>query len=157
MGKETERKFLVDSDEFKSEAEGVYIHQGFLNTDKNRVVRVRIYGNEGFLTVKGITKGATRTEFEYEIPKEDAETMLIELCEKPTVEKYRYRIKSGEHMWEVDEFHAENEGLVVAEIELTEEDEKFEKPSWVGEEVTDDPRYYNANLVKNPYKNWKSS
>jgi len=157
MGKEIERKFLVDSDEFKKGTEGVYIHQGFLNTDKNRVVRVRIYGDNAYLTVKGITKGATRTEFEYGIPGEDAETMLSELCEKPTVEKHRYRVEYGGHVWEVDEFHAENEGLIVAEIELTKEDEKFEKPSWAGEEVTDDPRYFNANLVKNPFKNWKSS
>lgn len=155
MGKEIERKFLVTSQEFKDLAEGVYIHQGFLNTDKERVVRVRIYGDRAFLTVKGITKGATRAEFEYEIPPLDAEAMLSDLCEKPTIEKHRYSIDSGPHTWEVDEFHGENEGLVIAEIELSKEEEEFEKPSWIGHEVTSDPRYFNANLVSNPYKNWK--
>jgi adenylate cyclase len=155
MGKEIERKFLVTSQEFKGLAEGVYIHQGFLNTDKERVVRVRIYGDRAFLTVKGITKGATRAEFEYEIPPLDAEAMLSDLCEKPTIEKHRYSIDLGPHTWEVDEFHGENEGLVIAEIELTKEEEEFEKPSWIGPEVTSDPRYFNANLVNNPYKNWK--
>lgn len=155
MGKEIERKFVVTSDDFKKEAEGVYIHQGFLNTDKERVVRVRIYGEEAFLTIKGITKGATRAEYEYGIPREHAREMLSDLCEKPTIEKHRYRVDYDGHTWEVDEFHGENDGLVVAEIELEHEDERFGRPSWVGEEVTGDPRYFNANLVKNPYKNWK--
>ncbi len=154
MPKEIERKFLVTSNEYKSLGKGEYIHQGFLSTVKDRVVRVRIKGEKAWLTIKGISHGASRAEFEYEIPFTDARFMLENLCEKPTIEKHRYLVPFAGFNWEVDEFHGENDGLVVAEIELPAEDTVFDLPAWVGEEVTSDARYYNANLVKNPYKNW---
>lgn len=154
MPQEIERKFLVRSGEFKSLGKGEYIHQGFLSTVKERVVRVRIKEDRAWITVKGISKGASRAEFEYEIPLADAHFLLDNICEQPTISKHRYAIPYGGFTWEVDEFHGENEGLVVAEIELPAEDTVFQKPSWVGEEVTSDPRYYNANLIRNPFKNW---
>jgi CYTH domain-containing protein len=120
-----------------------------------RTVRVRIVGNRGFLTVKGLTKGIERTEYEYEIPVEDARSILTELCEKPVIEKKRCRIEYKGLIWEVDEFFGENKGLVLAEVELTREDRTFEKPEWVGKEVSADHRYQNANLVKHPYASWK--
>jgi len=156
MNKEIERKFLVKSNLFKSFGKRDYLHQGFLSTEKERVVRIRIKGEKAWITIKGISSGATRAEFEYEIPKEDAQYMLEILCIRPTIEKYRYKINIEGFTWEVDEFLRENEGLVIAEIELEEEDQEFPKPEWIGEEVTGDPRYYNANLVSNPFKNWKS-
>ena len=156
MPKEIERKFLVTSEVFKSLGVKHYIHQGFLSTDKERVVRIRIQDNKAFITIKGKTEEATRSEFEYVIPLEDAQFMLENLCEKPTIEKYRYIIPYAGFTWEVDEFHGENAGLVIAEIELQHENQEFQKPEWLGEEVTTDPRYYNANLVKHPYKSWKT-
>lgn len=155
MGKEIERKFLVKDETYKTLAEGILYHQGFLNTSKERVVRIRIVGEKGFLTIKGLSEGAKRTEFEYEIPVEDAKTMLEEICEKPIIIKYRYNIQIDDLLWEVDEFKAENEGLVVAEIELHDEFQNFDKPNWLGGEVTEDPKYYNANLIKHPFKSWK--
>jgi adenylate cyclase len=154
MPKEIERKFLVKNASFKSLGKSDYIHQGFVSTVKERVVRVRIRGKKAWITIKGISEGASRAEFEYEIPFADAEYMLENLCEKPTIEKHRYIVPFAGFTWEVDEFHGENEGLVVAEIELPAEETVFERPPWVGEEVTSDPRYYNANLVKNPFKYW---
>ncbi len=154
MAIEIERKFLVKNEDFKKSAKGVFYHQGFLNTVKERVVRVRIVGDKGFLTVKGITKGAIRTEFEYDIPVDDAIIMLESLCEKPTIKKYRYKIPWGDLFWEVDEFLDENKDLIVAEIELQHEDQKFTLPDWIGEEVTGDPKYLNSNLVKKPYSSW---
>ena len=117
---------------------------------------MRIYDGKGFLTVKGISIGATRSEYEYEIPAADAEEMLNSLCEKPIIEKDRYKIPIGEVTWEVDEFLGINHGLVVAEVELQSEDQTFPKPSWIGKEVTDDPKYFNANLIAHPYSTWKS-
>jgi len=117
-------------------------------------VRVRTIDDKGFLTIKGVTVGAARAEYEYEIPAREADEMLTNLCEKPLIEKNRYKIKAGEVTWEVDEFFGDNEGLVVAEVELATEDQTFEKPAWVGAEVTGDPRYFNSNLTKNPFKNW---
>ena len=155
MGKEIERKFLVKDKSYQTLGKGVLYYQGFLSTVKERVVRVRVMEDKAFLTIKGLSKGAKRTEFEYEIPAEDAKFMLDELCEKPIIIKYRYNIKFGEFLWEVDEFKGENDGLVVAEIELQHEDQKFDKPNWLGEEVTEDPKYYNANLIKHPFKSWK--
>ncbi len=155
MGKEIERKFKVKSREYKNMADGIYIHQGFLSTEKERVVRVRIKGDQGFLTIKGITKGATRLEYEYEIPAPEAKSLLKELCLKPTIEKYRHHITFQGFLWEVDEFMGENEGLMIAEIELEDEDQHFETPTWVGKEVTNDPRYFNSNLIANPFSNWK--
>ena len=156
MANEIERKFLVINQEYKSLGTKHYIHQGFLSTDKERVVRIRVLDEQAFITVKGKNTGATRTEFEYEIPLEDAKFMLEQICFRPTIEKYRYNINYEGFTWEVDEFLGENEGLLVAEIELEVADQEFSLPGWVGEEVTADPRYYNANLVKNPYKNWKT-
>lgn len=156
MAKEIERKFLVSSQVFKTQGEKHYIHQGFLNTDKERVVRIRIMDDKAFITVKGISEGDSRAEFEYEIPQEDARFMLDSLCLKPTIEKYRYKIQFEGFTWEVDEFMGENEGLIVAEIELKYSGQDFSLPDWIGEEVTDDPRYYNANLVKHPFKRWNN-
>jgi adenylate cyclase len=156
MPTEIERKFLVKNDAFKSLSKGEHIHQGFLSTEKERVVRVRIKGEKAWITIKGISTGATRAEFEYEIPLDDAKFMLEYLCEKSTIEKHRYLVPFAGFTWEIDEFHGENEGLVIAEIELPSEGTEFDLPEWAGGEVTSDARYYNANLVKNPFKNWKA-
>ena len=154
MAKEIERKFLVKGDVWRSLAEGTKYRQGYLSSAKERVVRVRTINDKGFLTIKGITVGATRSEFEYEIPLEDTDFMLDQLCEQYLIEKNRYKIKQGELVWEVDEFFGRNDGLIVAEVELTSEDQEFEKPDWIGEEVTSDPRYFNSNLVQEPFTEW---
>ena len=117
-------------------------------------MRVRTVADKGYLTIKGINVGARRLEFEYEIPIQDAEEMLTELCEKPLIEKNRYKLEHEGLLWEIDEFFGENAGLVLAEVELTSEDQVFAKPAWAGEEVTEDPRYYNANLIQNPFTQW---
>lgn len=153
MGKEIERKFLVVSGEWKQLGAGTLFRQGYLNSAKERVVRVRTMGEAAALTVKGITIGASRLEFEYEIPREDA-NQLLELCEQPIIEKTRYRIPTGELVWEIDEFHGVNDGLIVAECELESEDQKIDKPGWIGEEVTGDPRYFNSNLIARPFSTW---
>jgi CYTH domain-containing protein len=157
MGKEIERKYLVKSDVFKSLAEPVNYRQGYLSTVKERTVRVRTINDQGFLTIKGITVGASRVEYEYDIPAGDATEMLNNLCEKPLIEKNRYKVKHNGLTWEIDEFFGDNNGLIVAEVELDSEDQKIDLPDWIGEEVTSDPRYFNSNLTKNPYKNWKKS
>lgn len=157
MNPEIERKFLVNTTFFIKESfDQKRIKQGFLNSDKNRVVRVRVSDEQGFLTIKGKSNksGTSRFEFEKEITLEEA-NRLLELCEKGVIEKIRYLIKSGKHTFEVDVFLGKNKGLVVAEIELTEENESFAKPSWLGKEVTGNVEYYNSELSKNPYKNWK--
>ncbi len=154
MAQEIERKFLLKSDAWRAQAKGTNYRQGYLSTVKERTVRVRTINDKGFMTVKGITVGATRAEYEYEIPASEANQMLDDLCEQPIVEKNRYKIPQGDLTWEIDEFLGVNEGLNVAEIELTSEDQAFDKPDWVGEEVTGDPKYYNSNLIANPYKNW---
>ena len=153
MGTEIERKFLVRDGEWRNAKSTAY-RQGYLNTDKERTVRVRAAGDRGFITVKGITQGAKRAEYEYEIPLADAEEMLSQLCKRPLVEKRRHEVPYSGLTWEVDEFFGENDGLVVAEIELESEDQAFEKPPWVGEEVTGDPHYYNANLAERPFSKW---
>jgi len=153
---EIERKFLVLSDDFKTEAATKNrIVQGYLNSNPERTVRVRIKGNKGFLTIKGKgnASGTTRLEWEKEIPVSDAE-QLLPLCEKGTIDKIRYEVSVGKHIYEVDVFAGDNEGLIVAEIELSSEDESFEKPNWLGKEVTGEERYYNAFLSNYPYKNW---
>jgi adenylate cyclase len=152
MAIEIERKFLVVGD-FWRNAPPVHYAQGYLNRDKQRTVRVRIAGEQAFLTIKGVTQGARRAEFEYPIPLWDAKE-LLNLCEQPLVEKYRRRIAFEGHIWEVDEFLGENQGLVVAEIELEAEDAVFTRPDWVGEEVTSDARYYNSNLAQRPFSLW---
>ena len=152
MAVEIERKFLVVGDAWRS-ATAVYYSQGYLNRDKARTVRVRIAGDQAFLTIKGITQGASRAEFEYTIPVEDAKALLA-ICEQPLIEKYRRKITYEGFVWEVDEFLGENFGLVVAEIELPSEDTQFPKPEWIGKEVTQDERYYNSNLSKCPFVRW---
>lgn len=154
MGFEIERKFLVTGTAWKGPAEGVFTRQGYLSSAADRTVRVRIAGNEGFLTVKGKSQGLSRAEFEYAIPVEDAAAMLEGLCEKPLIEKTRYRVPFGARIWEVDEFHGANAGLVVAEMELESLDEEPDLPPWVGREVSQDARYYNANLAKRPFTTW---
>lgn len=153
---EIERKFLVKSNDFKTRAFAQNrIAQGYLNSTPERTVRVRIKGEKGFLTIKGIgnESGMTRFEWENEIPVKEAQ-QLLNLCETGKIEKIRYEIKVGSHVFEVDEFFGENDGLIIAEIELSSETEMFEKPEWLGEEVTNDERYYNANLSRNPFKEW---
>ncbi|HEY8385514.1 MAG TPA: CYTH domain-containing protein [Porticoccaceae bacterium] len=157
MALEIERKFLVKNDGWRGCSEGVLFRQGYLSSEKTRVVRVRIAGSNAFLTIKGKTCGISRLEFEYPIPVEDASKMLDELCEKPLIEKTRYILDDGGQRWEIDEFHGVNQGLIVAEIELDDESDGFEKPSWLGREVSHDPRYFNANLARHPYSEWQDS
>ena len=153
---EIERKFLVKSKFFKKESyQNNRIKQGFLNTNPQRTVRIRIKDETAFLTVKGKNNeaGLSRFEWEKEIDKTEAEA-LLSLCEPGMIDKTRFLVKSGSHIFEVDEFYGENEGLIVAEVELETETEVFEKPDWLGQEVTGDPKYYNSQLSKNPYKSW---
>ena len=154
MGVEIERKFLVRGDQWKALGQGVLLRQGYLSSAPDRVVRVRIEGDGAMLTIKGRSSGATRGEWEYPIPLEDAQAFLDRLCEKPIIEKTRYRIPYQGMTWEVDEFLGENAGLVVAEIELETEQQSFATPDWIGEEVTHDARYFNANLLRHPYSKW---
>jgi len=154
---EIERKFLVLSEAFKTDAfKNTRIIQGFLSTHKKRTVRIRIKGEQAFITVKGISnkEGTSRLEWEKEIPVNEAES-LLKLCKPNIIEKTRFEIKSGNHIFEVDEFYGENEGLTLAEIELNSEHEDFLKPQWLGKEVTGDVRYYNSLLSKTPYRNWR--
>lgn len=155
MAIEIERKFLVTGSGWR-EASGVRICQGYLSRDKERTVRVRIAAARAFLTIKGSTQGATRAEFEYEIPSADAE-QLLKLCVGPVIEKIRRVIVQDGATWEVDEFLGDNAGLVVAEIELQAEDQAFTRPQWLAEEVTHDPRYFNSNLSVHPYSTWSAS
>ena len=154
MGKEIERKFLMKGDGWRKLAKGISYRQGYLSTVKERTVRVRTIGEDGFLTIKGITVGATRAEYEYKIPAAEADEMLTNLCEKPLIEKNRYKISQGDLVWEIDEFFGDNKGLTVAEIELKDENQPFTKPDYIGEEVTGDPKYFNSNLTKNPFTKW---
>ncbi|MUU79219.1 CYTH domain-containing protein [Winogradskyella endarachnes] len=154
---EIERKFLVKTDDYKLEAVHSFnIKQGFLSSHKERTVRVRLIGNKGYLTIKGKSSanGLSRFEWEKEISVSDAENLLL-LCEEGIINKTRFEIKCGKHTYEVDEFYDDNAGLIIAEIELNSETEVFEKPSWLGMEVTGDIRYYNSVLSKNPFKLWK--
>lgn len=153
MAVEIERKFLVQGDAWRPGAQGVRYVQGYLNRDKARTVRVRLAGAQGFLTIKGESVGATRAEFEYPIPLADAQALLA-LCEAPLIDKTRYAIPVGGTLWEVDEFAGDNAGLVLAEVELPSEDAAFERPSWLGMEVTHDARYFNSNLSRHPYGRW---
>lgn len=149
---EIERKFLVTGRGW-ADAVPTHYRQGYLNRDKNRTVRVRRAGDQAFITVKGISTGATRQEFEYSIPVADAEAML-ELCDQPLVEKNRRKIMHAGVCWEIDEFLGVNAGLVIAEVELETETQTIDLPAWVGREVTDDPRYFNSNLVNEPFSTW---
>ena len=153
---EIERKFLTTSDAFKKEAYTKNrITQGYLSSIPERTVRVRIKENKGFLTIKGVSNesGLSRFEWEKEIPLDEAQKLLL-LCEKGIIDKTRFEIKYENHIFEVDEFYGENEGLIMAEIELDSETETFEKPFWLGREITNDKRYYNSYLSQNPFKNW---
>jgi len=155
MAIEIERKFLIKDDFWRNESdEGTPIKQGYLNSTTERTVRVRIYGNKGFITIKGKNENLTRKEFEYEIPLNDA-VELLKLCERPIIEKTRFLLYQDNNTWEIDVFDGENEGLIIAEIELTSESDTFKIPSWLGEEVSHDTRYYNSSLIINPYINWR--
>ncbi len=154
---EIERKFLVTSDAYKKEAFSQNrIAQGYLSSHPERTVRVRTKGNKAYITIKGASSesGMSRFEWEKEIPVDEAENLLL-LCEKGVIDKTRYEVKMGQHIYEIDEFYGENEGLIIAEIELSSETETFEKPDWLGIEVTNDIRYYNANLSVNPFTKWE--
>jgi len=153
MAKEIEKKFLLKNDTWRKQAKGTFYRQGYLSTRKERTVRVRINGKRAFLTIKGPSKGASRLEFEYQIPLTDA-LELIELCEKPLIEKKRYIVMHKGFKWEIDEFEGVNKGLVLAEIELNNENQKFDLPEWIGAEVTGNPDYYNASLIKKPFSKW---
>lgn len=154
MGREIERKFLLSNDSWRDTApDGVRMSQGYLSKTHGRTVRVRLAGEKAWLTIKGAGEGISRAEFEYPIPPDDAREMLG-LCELSIIDKTRYRIPVGGHIWEVDVFHGENEGLVVAEVELADESETPEMPGWIGEEVSADRRYANSNLSKTPFREW---
>ncbi len=156
MAQEIERKFLVVGDFKASAFKQTRITQGYLSSVPERTVRVRVKGEKGFITIKGIgsESGASRFEWEKEIPVAEVQE-LLKLCEPGVIDKTRYLVKAGEHTFEVDEFYGDNEGLTVAEVELASENEAFDKPAWLGKEVTGDVKYYNSMLMKNPYKNWK--
>lgn len=154
MGVEIERKFLIDETKLPTLQNGYTIKQGYIQTIDHTTVRIRVRGQEAFLTIKGKSQGASRLEFEYPIPLNDAEEMLTNLCHASRVEKTRYLIEYEGHTWEVDIFEGSNKGLMIAEIELKREDEAFPLPEWVTKEVTEDVRYFNANLVERPYTSW---
>ena len=154
MALEIERKYLVDLEKLGTLENGTRIKQGYLSTNKEAVVRVRVKNDKAYLTIKGANNGISRLEFEYEIPFDEANEMLDNLCKKPVIDKTRYIIKHDIHIWEIDVFYGDNEGLVVAEVELKDENEKINLPSWIKEEVTSDNRYFNSNLMKHPYKDW---
>lgn len=156
MAIEIERKFLVTSDAWRAGAKRKRYVQGYLQNTEACAVRVRIAGDDAFLTIKGKAEGIARAEFEYPIPVADADAMLKKLVSGGIIDKVRHVVRHGDHVWEVDEFSGENAGLVVAEVELTRPDETFARPPWLGEEVTHDPRYLNASLSKRPYRTWSS-
>ena len=155
MGVEIERKFLVADDSWREAASpGVRYRQGYLTADPGSAVRVRVSGDRAWLGIKSATVGVTRREYEYEIPVADAHAILEELCVKPLIEKTRFVVEHDGHTWEIDVFEGDNAGLVVAEVELTSEDEEVTLPAWAGEDVSGDVRYYNQRLVEHPYSRW---
>lgn len=158
MAMEIERKFLIKGNFKKDAFKAVRITQGYICSTPEHTVRIRLKGDEAYITIKGIASasGASRFEWEQKISPEDA-ARLLEFCESGIIDKTRYLVKSGEHVFEVDEFHGDNDGLVIAEVELRSEDEPFVRPEWLGEEVTGDERYYNSMLSKSPYKDWKQA
>jgi CYTH domain-containing protein len=151
---EIERKFLVIPNLWKPESNGVLYRQGYLSVAPERSVRVRVAGDQARLTVKGASERLGRLEFEYPIPLDDATTLLERVCLQPLIEKTRYRQRFGRHTWEIDVFQGDNAGLIIAEIELADEAEDFERPLWIGKEVSDDPRYFNASLAVRPFRGW---
>ncbi len=154
MATEIEKKFLITGDDWRGLGSGEDYCQGYLSTERGRTIRVRTINDRGILTIKGPAVDGVKLEYEYDIPIDEAREILRELCQKPLIEKTRYKIPFKGFIWEVDEFKGENNGLIFAEIELEHLNQPFEKPSWIGKEVTGDGRYYNANLVKNPFSNW---
>jgi adenylate cyclase len=155
MGREIERKFLLESAAWRDEVrESVHIVQGYLARGERSAIRVRIKGDVAELNIKHSLDGIHRLEYEYPIPLDDAREMLDRVALRPVIDKTRHHVIHGDHLWEIDEFHGDNAGLIVAEIELADVDEAFERPDWLGEEVSDDPRYYNSNLSRVPYRQW---
>lgn len=154
MAIEIERKYLVKGNSYKCGISGYLYKQGYLSSNPESVVRIRVCNDKGYVTIKSRAEGISRLEFEYEIPLNDAEEMLNLLCEKPIIEKHRYKYEYMGFVWEIDEFHGENEGLIVAEIELDNENSVFSKPEWVGEEVTGVIKYNNSYLVEHPFAEW---
>ena len=156
MALEIEHKFLLRDERWRDQVErSLRMRQGYLVSDATRSVRVRVAGDQGYLNIKSGTLGIARREYEYRIPLAEAEELLNTLCEKPLLEKTRHFIHYGDHLWEVDEFSGDNAGLIVAEVELGAVDEAFARPDWIGEEVSHDLRYYNSQLVRHPYKDWR--
>jgi adenylate cyclase len=155
MALEIERKFLLRSDEWRKKVTSrSLLRQGYLGASTRSSIRARIAGDSAWLNLKSKRSGLSRLEYEYPIPLSDADEILTQLCEGPLIEKYRHELPLGEHVWEIDEFLGDNAGLIVAEIELDDETETFERPIWLGEEVTHDVRYYNFNLASHPFKSW---
>lgn len=155
MPDEIERKFLLRNDSWRSQVDrSVRQVQGYLGSVETCSIRIRIEGDQASLNIKSATLGISRSEYDYPVPLHEAEEMLEYLCRKPLIDKTRHFIQAGKHVWEIDEFHGDNDGLIVAEIELDHPDEPFERPDWLGEEVSHDPRYYNVCLVDRPYKDW---
>jgi adenylate cyclase len=154
MSIEIERKFLLKSDNWRTLGEAKFYQQGYLLIDKSKTIRVRTIDNKGFLTIKGASVGISRNEYEYEIPVEEARVILETLCEKPLIKKFRTKIHLNELVWEVDEFLDDNDGLIIAEVELANENQKIDIPNWIGEEVTGDMKYFNSMLTKNPFNKW---
>ena len=157
MAQEIERKFLVVGNAWRNLASAKHLCQGYLSTVKERTVRIRVCDDKAWITIKSTNRGITRTEFEYSIPVADARHMLTHMSEQPIIEKYRYRIPLNGLIWEIDEFLGVNQGLIVAEVELNHTDEHIIFPDWIGQEVSDDPRYYNNNLVRKPFTSWQNS
>lgn len=156
MAKEIERKFLIDVTKLGKLPHGINIKQAYMPTTDQSVVRIRIADDKAYLTLKGKNLGATRSEFEYEIPVDDAETIMSELCCGPKIDKIRYPVNFSKHIWEIDVFNGDNKGLIVAEVELSSESEHIDIPAWVTTEVTGDAKYYNSNLLKKPFKDWSN-
>lgn len=155
MASEIERKFLLKDDSWRQQIHySIQQIQGYLGSSQSCSIRIRISGDSANLNIKSATLGISRQEYDYAIPMEEAREILAHLCVKPLIEKTRHIVRVGSHIWEIDEFAGDNVGLIVAEVELDSTDESFEKPAWAGEDVSDDPRYYNVCLVKNPYRNW---
>jgi adenylate cyclase len=155
MAKEIERKFLIDLSSVGSIGPGVRIQQGYISTTDNTAVRIRVTGTAAYLTLKGQNRGATRSEFEYEIPIEDANDIILELCSGPVIDKTRYLVEYASHRWEIDIFHGSNDGLIVAEVELESESEEVDLPPWVTTEVTGQVKYYNSSLLDYPFNKWR--
>lgn len=154
MATEIERKYLVISNDWKADKVHTIV-QGYLSKDKERIVRIRIYDSFAYITIKGITKGISRAEYEYEIPLQDG-LELLKICIRPIIEKKRSIVEYKKKKWEIDEFAGDNSGLIIAEIELEDQEDKCELPPWIGKDVSDDARYYNASLIENPYNTWKN-